>query len=378
MVAFDDHPPDAAKEALLVASGCTDMVIVSRPEPSTVVHAPRSSLRRVRARLESLRQRVRSPMPGFVQDSWSVPLVSQLGRLQRAEQFDLIYATQSWMAEQARAAGFDRIVVDVDDLLSTISCAQVKGIGWSTRSTIQRFDAAKETRYERSLPRRFEHVVVAKQQDLSFFPQPDRARVSVIPNGIFIPDRPLREARDSCRLLFVGTLGYGPNIDAVRWLATDIMPLVWRVRADACLDVAGFGSGAQIANVLDDPRCTIYESPPDLEPLYREAALALAPVLTGGGTRIKVLEALAFDRAMVCTTFAADGLGLRGGVDLEFADSAERFADRIIALLGDPVRRMTLASSGRMQVAEHFDWLEIERGLSELVARLSRGGASRS
>jgi glycosyltransferase involved in cell wall biosynthesis len=135
--------------------------------------------------------------------------------------------------------------------------------------------------------------------------------------------------------------------------------------------VAGYGSGESLVSDLSDSRCALLESPSDLTPLYADAAVVVAPVRTGGGTRIKVLEALARGRALVSTSFAAEGLGLGGGVHLELADTAAEFAAACVRLLSDQKRRMGLATAGRAYVAERFDWRNIECRLPELVSRLS-------
>jgi glycosyltransferase involved in cell wall biosynthesis len=272
------------------------------------------------------------------------------------------------MAEHARASGFARIIVDVDDLMSKMSWQRASTSGWHRRKPIEVFDAAKNERYERSLPKRFTHVVVAKSEDREFFAPADRERVSVVPNGITVPVAARPEPSVANMILFIGTLGYGPNIDAVRWFASEVLPLIWNESADARFVVAGYGSAQALSDVCRDERCTVHESPPDLGPLYDAAAVVVTPVRMGGGTRIKILEALGHGRAVVSTSFAAEGLGLRGGIDLEFADTAADMAARCLELLRDKPRRCALASTGRATVAARFDWPMIERTLPSLVS----------
>jgi glycosyltransferase involved in cell wall biosynthesis len=159
----------------------------------------------------------------------------------------------------------------------------------------------------------------------------------------------------------------------VRWFVGEVLPLIWNENADARFVVAGYGSAEALAEVLRDERCAVHESAPDLGPFYDAAAVVVTPVRTGGGTRIKILEALARGRAVVSTTFAAEGLGLRGGVDLEFADTPADIAARCLELLGDKQRRCALAAAGRASVAARFDWVSIERGLPELVSSAVSG-----
>jgi glycosyltransferase involved in cell wall biosynthesis len=145
---------------------------------------------------------------------------------------------------------------------------------------------------------------------------------------------------------------------------------MWDARPDVRLIVAGFGSGEAVQDVLHDPRCELHESPPDLAPLYARAAVVVAPVRIGGGTRIKILEALARGRATVSTRFAAEGLGLRDGEDLEFADTAQSMAARCLVLLGDREKRQALAVTGRAHVARRFDWTRVTTDVPELVTRV--------
>jgi glycosyltransferase involved in cell wall biosynthesis len=364
MIVHDAAPSGDVVDAFRQASGCSHVEFVSRVVPSP---AKAGFFRR---RLRSIRSRL-SPVPGFVQGNWTPALVDALRELTAHHPVDLAFATQSWMAEHARAAGIDTVIVDVDDLLSIMSRQLVSASRWRLRTPIDYLDAVKDRRYERSLPSRFAHVVVAKSEDRSFFRPRDRDRTSVVENGTSMAVESIAEPAVADTLIFVGTLGYEPNIDAVRWFAAEVLPLIWAERPDVRLIVAGFGSGEAVRDVLRDPRCSLHESPPDLGPLYARAAVVVAPVRIGGGTRIKILEALARGRATVSTRFAAEGLGLRDGEDLEFADTPASMAARCLVLLSDRDRRLRLAATGRAHVARRFDWTRITVGAAELVARVA-------
>jgi polysaccharide biosynthesis protein PslH len=375
VIAYDTVPIREQEEAFLANSGCSAVSTIPRRQVLAHRPVPDHSWGRLLRKLRSVDMRLRSPLPSFVHDVWSSDLVNQLRSVKRSTSFDVVYATQSWMAEHALAAGFDRIIVDVDDLLSHLSRQRVASSGWHSRKPIELFDAAKDQRYERSLPKRFMRVVVAKEEDRSFFAPADRERVSVIPNGITVPEAPSPEPAIANTILFVGTLGYGPNIDAIGWFATEILPLIWQHKPDVSFSVAGYGAIGSLAEVLKDPRCIVHESPADLAPLYDEASLVVTPIRIGGGTRIKILEALGRGRAVVSTSFAAEGLGLRGGVDLEFADTPTDIAARCLELLKDRDRRRALATAGRATVADRFDWISIERALPGLICDAVRANS---
>jgi len=373
VIAFDALPSPAEESEFLARSGCARVQVVSRDQGTTGERKNSGLLSRIRGKIRSVDARLRSPLPVFVREIWSEQLVATLESAKREDSVDVVFATQSWMAEHASVAGFDKIIVDVDDLLSHMSRQRAAASGWHRRKPIELFDAANDLRYEHSLPKRFSRVIVAKNEDRDFFAAADRPRVSVVANGITVPSVPSPEPVVADTLLFVGTLGYGPNVDAVRWFASEVLPLIWQRNTNVRFMVAGYGSGDQLAEALRDPRCAVYESPADLTWLYDKAAIVVTPVRFGGGTRIKILEALGRGRAVVSTTCAAEGLGLRDGVDLEYANTPADMAIRCVALLSDQRHRSALAAAGRESVAARFDWEVIERVLPELVSAAACG-----
>lgn len=371
VIALDSGPRAGDVEAFLANSACARVTVVPRSRKRVNGAGSTAPFSRLIGKLRSLDEHLRSPLPLLMREVWSEELVAVIAAAGRERPVDFVFAARFWMAEHARAAGVGPVILDVDDLMSVIAQQHASSSGWHRRKLIQLFDAAKDRAYERSLPTRFDRLLVAKSADRDFFAAAHRDRVSVLPNGIDLPSTPAPEPATADTILFVGALGYGPNIDAIRWFAERALPLIWTVRPSVRFIVAGFGTGDAVADVLADARCTLHESPPDLAPLYASAAVVVAPVRFGGGTRIKILEALGHGRALVATEFAAEGLDLRPGVDLEFANTEQAMASTCVALLGDAERRRALAAAGRHSVAERFDWTRIERTLSELVSRFT-------
>jgi len=158
-------------------------------------------------------------------------------------------------------------------------------------------------------------------------------RVDVIPNVVTVPpDVPPPPGLD--RLLFVGNLTYAPNVDAARLLASEIVPRVRETRPNVTLDLVGAHDGSlRDLGALAGVR--VIGSVPDVEPYYSSADVVVAPVRTGGGTRIKVLEALAHRRPLVATPQAVAGLAV-GHDEAVIADSLDDFARGIAHVLADP------------------------------------------
>jgi polysaccharide biosynthesis protein PslH len=314
------------------------------------------------------RRVISSRFPILIYDWWSETLSRELIKFFNDKSFDLVVTRDPSFAEQARATGFPRIILDVDDLFSMILRQQLSSSRAYRRKMLHRIDAAKARMYERSLPTRFERIVLAKTDDLRFFPDRVRGKLAVIPNGVSLPPALPKGAEVPNRLLFVGTLSYGPNVDAVCYLAREVLPLLWKECPDVTVDIVGRGpADPDVLASVTDPRCRIHESPPDLTAFYREAAVVVAPIRQGSGTRIKVLEALAYEKALIATSFAPEGLGLDTGTHFIAADSPSAFARACRDLLADAPRRRTLGAAGREFVARNFDWERIEERIGALA-----------
>jgi glycosyltransferase involved in cell wall biosynthesis len=360
---------DEAREALARELGCEQAIIVSDAD---------CGIRRTRALddwtppLVTLRTLVDSPLPVFVRRWWSEGLAARLATMRRAGDVDVVWANRPWMAEHALAAGFDDIVVDVDDLVSEARLAELRRGPSYRQKPLHYAHALKAQRYERRLAHRFPRLVVCKEEDRQWFPAAVRDRVRVVPNGVLVPEAPAPEptAEEAPRLLFVGKLDFLPNIDAVRTLVEEVLPAVRRRVPDVVLDVVGSGNPGEVQALLgDDARHRLHVAPADLRPFYAAATVVTAPVRLGSGTRIKLLEALAWGKPLVATRFAAGGIALRDGEDVLFADAPDAFAEACVALLGDPERRRRLGASGRGRVQERYDWRVLGptvRGVVEL------------
>jgi glycosyltransferase involved in cell wall biosynthesis len=315
-----------------------------------------------------VRRLLTSRFPNYVHDVWSRSLVSRLTQLRADGEFDFVVARDPSFAEQARSAGFRHIILDSDDLFGVLLWHEARSRGLYKRMPLHLLNAVKARLYERTLPRRFDRVTIAKSDDRRFFPRRMRGGLAVIPNGVRVPPAVDPSCEQPNRLLIVGTLAYPPNQDAVGFFAREVLPLLWAARPDVTLDVVGRGPAPRdVVDALQDRRCRLHESPIDLTPFYSEAALVVAPVRRGLGTRIKVIEALAQEKALVATSFAPAGLGLESGKHYVAADSACDLARACAELLANPQRRRTLATAGRAYVVEHFDWNRIEESIADLV-----------
>jgi ribosomal protein S18 acetylase RimI-like enzyme len=214
-------------------------------------------------------------------------------------------------------------------------------------------------RYERLAVERFQRVVVMSEKDREMLGAP---HARVIENGVDLgrfqphPEIPGR------RLLFIGSFRHFPNIVAFRFLTEQILPLV---RGFQLTVVAGPEPWLHWRNYTGmlppaaDDRIRILEFVADVRPLYYETNLVLVPTLESAGTNVKVVEAMAMERAVVSTSSGCAGLNIEHGNHVWIADKAADFAEGIERLLDDSALRARLAASGRACAEQRFDWRAI-------------------
>jgi len=161
-------------------------------------------------------------------------------------------------------------------------------------------------------------------------------------------------------VLLVGSLGYAPNVHGLYWFLDRVLPLLPR---DLRVTVAGSRAGEEVRRRLAAAPVRFEDAPADLAPLYAQHAVSVVPVFQGSGTRGKILEALAYERAVVTTTPGAGGLELAEGEGFVIADDAEGFAAKVTRLAGSPAERARLAGRGRAAVLARYDWSGVARDL---------------
>ena len=185
-----------------------------------------------------------------------------------------------------------------------------------------------------------------------------KARIEVVPNGVDTEHfQPGSRASTDPTLLFSGSAGYGPNDDAVAWLAKDILPLIRRAVSGCRLCLAGSKAAIHWGRFADgDPMIEVASDAPDMRPWFAKASVCLVPLRSGGGTRLKVLEAMSMGRAVVSTSIGAEGIEALPDLHLLIADTPESFARAVIELLQNEHKREAIARAARALVCNRYDW----------------------
>lgn len=188
------------------------------------------------------------------------------------------------------------------------------------------------------------------------------ARVRAVPTGVdtgyFAPNG---GAEAAARLVFTGSMDWYPNEDAMLHFIDTVLPRIRRDVPAASLTIVGRRPSARLRDAAIAAGVQVTGTVDDVRPFMADAAVYVVPLRIGGGTRLKIFEALAMGKAVVSTAVGAEGLPLISGQHFVQADDPETFARSVVALLQDPDRRRTLGSDGRRLVEERYSWPQVAR-----------------
>lgn len=231
------------------------------------------------------------------------------------------------------------------------------------------------TRFERAVCHAVTHVIAVSEADAEAFQKlAPGVAVTVVPNGIHTNNYATQDTSldlGDYALVFTGSMGYRPNVDAALWFAEEILGRIRAQAPDAKFFVVGSNPHTRL-NVLrerDDVQITGWV--PDVNPFLHAAAIYVVPMRMGSGTRLKVLQAMAAGKAVVSTTMGAQGLHITDNVEARIADTADAFASTVIDLLKHPERRMALGTNAATYVGAHYDWAVIASRLLQVYDDIS-------
>jgi glycosyltransferase involved in cell wall biosynthesis len=324
-------PGDDAFDATL-AQLCRHVVEVPRPRLRDAVPlslwSERGRLRRALAR-----------RPGWVSGTDVSAFHRAVRDAVQRHRPDIVHAEFAVMAQYARdAIGAPVVVTDHSVLTDGL-------------------DDSAMLRYRRRLYPTVEAVVTFTDGDRSALRRIVDGAVPVhtIPLGVEIPARAL-DARGEPppRMLFAASFTHPPNVEALARLVDVVLPRVRAAEPSAQLVVVGDAPPTDLLAGAEGIVAT--GSVPDVRPYLAAASVVLAPAWSGGGMRVKALEALAAGKALVTTPLGAAGLDLEPGRHALVAEAPEEIADAVASLLADPTRRVELGAAGRRHAAAHFDW----------------------
>jgi sugar transferase (PEP-CTERM/EpsH1 system associated) len=247
------------------------------------------------------------------------------------------------------------------------------------RNALERFyfamEARKLRRYETEHCGAFDLNITVSELDKTLLSMMvPGSRIEVISNGVdtayFTPGE---EEIVSGNLVFVGGMNWYPNRDAILYFCREIWPLLGQEVPGASFTVVG---GAPPRELLDlarrDPRVLVAGFVEDVRPYLRQAEVYVCPMRDGGGTRLKILDALAMGKAIVSTTIGCEGIDIQPSKNVLLADTPRDFVDRVKTVLADPQLRHRLGDEGRRLAETSYSWAIIGQRLNDLYRDLGR------
>lgn len=224
------------------------------------------------------------------------------------------------------------------------------------------WEARKVENYEKAVYQRFTHHTIISRQDRELLPLADASPVSIIPNGIdtefFRPEIPhipvLPEGKFD--VIFVGNMGYFPNVRAAQYLVKEIMPLVWKELPDVRVLLAGARPVPSVRQLARHPNVTVSGWVEDIRSAYLSGSVFVAPLFSGSGQQNKILEAMAMGVPCITTDLVNNAIQANPGEEILIANDKQSFADQFIGLTGDKKLHATLENKGVNFVRNNFSW----------------------
>ena len=234
-----------------------------------------------------------------------------------------------------------------------------------------RMQAERMYRYERRVSREAGHIVAVSKKDADEMRRLfDVSRVSEIPTGVnieyFLPPEP--RPVGGADLVFVGSMDWLPNVDGIENFVRETLPLIRQKRPGTTLAVVGRTPPPKLVQLgAEDPAIRVTGTVPDIRPWLWGSAVSIVPLRIGGGTRLKIYEAMAAQIPVVSTSIGAEGLTVNPPHDIRIADGPREFADQCLELLASAELRAQTATAAWDMVNSNFSWEHVSRCFERIM-----------
>jgi polysaccharide biosynthesis protein PslH len=316
-----------------------------------------------------------SPTPRSVVDTYSWEMEHRIERTLSQSHYDLIIASQLRSAVYSSCfGGTPALFEEVELGVLYDAFAKAASIWRRCRFGLTWW---KHRRYLARLLRHFRACTVVSECERRLLASalPRYAAAHVVPNGVDVQSYDdVRTVPQPDTLVFTGSLTYWANHDAMVWFLGKVYPLIRARWPQVRLIITGNHANLPLPAAESVTRTGLVE---DIRPVVAAAAVAIVPMRAGGGTRLKMLEAMALGTPVVATSKGAEGLEVVDGEHALIADDPRAFADSVLRVLADAALRTRLTRRARQLVEQRYDWRTIGVQFETLVTRIAAGGEAR-
>jgi polysaccharide biosynthesis protein PslH len=323
----------------------------------------------VRPRATILARAVRSLVvsrPFITEEYRRKDMATALARMVAEKNIDVIHAHFLHMSQYHRFKGRAAFVHDAHNLEHVLW----KRLAQTVRNPLTRLFAASQCskliRLQQEVGLKSEKCVTLSDEDRTEYRRicPE-ANVTTVPNGADVAYwRPSGDSSEARSVLYFGNLGWSPQADAARYFHDAILPAIWERMPDVRLYIVGQNPPNSIKRLRGE-RVIVTGFVPDMRDYLGRATVVVMPLRIGAGTKHRVLQALAMQKALVCTSVAAEGIDLIHGETALITDQPREFASYTLRLLQDPDLRVELGTRGRKLILDRYDWQSIYRRLED-------------
>lgn len=290
-----------------------------------------------------------------------------LQNLMRTEKIDAVHVDHLHMAHYLNCFKEIPCMLDEHNIEYKIlqRCAAVER-SWPRKLAYQE-QSRKMNYFEAEISQRFSCVFTCSNDDRILLNKITNGQVPiyVVPNGVDTEFfEPQNNVPQEDALVFTGSMDWLPNDDAITYFCHEILPLIWQKNPDIKMYVVGKSPSSAVKDLAaKDKRVIVTGRVDDVRPYIAKSKVFVVPLRVGGGTRLKILEAMAMGKAIVSTTIGAEGITYTPDDNIVLADNPEDFAQKTVDVIADSKKIEDLGISGRQLVKEDYDWGVVGRQL---------------
>ena len=323
------------------------------------------------ARLGRLCKGVLSGKPPIQAFHRNSAVARQISKLTTAIAFDIVQIEFSFLShylQAVRGSSHPRTILSMHNVESLRFERELQFSAWNARRLVVLADRYLFPKWEPRVVQSFDGVVAVSEAEAAWISRyAPRVQVKIVPNGVDVDFfRPQSATGTALNVVFTGSMDYPPNIDAALWFADAILPIARQTLPQLRFVVAGRRPPPEIRALSTRPGIQVTGEVDDIRPYLADALAMVVPLRSGGGTRLKILQAMAMARPIVSTTLGAEGLSVTPGEHLLLADSPQTFAEGIVTLALSSQLAERVAEAGRRLALTQYDWQQCLRGLDDL------------
>jgi len=237
------------------------------------------------------------------------------------------------------------------------------------RKLLAKFEWKKYEIHEIDNCRKFDTCLTTSSRDAEILKQRlPQIAYHIIPNGVdseFFQRGKIKINKHL--ILFTGTISYYPNTEGVMWFYKEIWPLIKKQKPDAQFCIAGKSPPTEVTQLAKiDENIVVTGAVDDMREYYETAAVVVVPLRVGGGTRLKILEGMSMQKAIVSTSIGAEGINHSNGNNILLSDAPGDFANSVVSVMDDEQLRKKLESGGRSLVEAQYDWRAVTERLCDI------------